>query len=69
MLRYTDVLHSRITVVYSILFVTRFAANVGDQNCELAKNVSLENGSIQIDYDHKNNFWQLFWAHFVASDN
>ena len=48
------IFHSRVSIVYSVLLILRFTTDLSNQNCKLAKNVGLKNGSSQI-YDHHEN--------------
>ena len=68
-LRQANILHGSVCCVNDTLLLRRLASNLSNQNGKFTKDVGLEDSSSQVDYNHKCEFLELFWAHFISTDD
>lgn len=61
--------HGHVCIVNLLLLGLRFGADLGDQDGQLTEDVSLENGTGQVNHYHENQFFELLRAHFIATDD
>ena len=68
-LRQVDILHGCVSHVDDFLLLLRFTTDLCNQHSQLTENVGLENGTSQVNDDHKDDLWELLWPHFIATDD
>mmetsp|Transcript_30599 Transcript_30599/g.40713 ORF Transcript_30599/g.40713 Transcript_30599/m.40713 type:complete len:205 (-) Transcript_30599:864-1478(-) len=68
-LRQIHIMHRSVCSVNDLLLLLGLAADLGNENGQLSENVGLENGTCQVDDDHKDDLWELLRAHLVTAND
>ena len=61
--------HGCVSSIDLALHLLAFDSDLRDQDGELTEDISLENGTSQVDHDAEYEFTELFRAQFVATDD